>query len=307
MTRSALIVISIVISLTSGQSPRDLLVSRCPCMNRRQCIIRLGDDDFDDDELFRSVPVCPLGSVPCCSRFEMRVILREAFSGAPPPLVNTGRDLIPGPSAGPTAGEIDQLGRLLDAQAPAPSVLGRQQPDFNALLAGLDAPGAVDVGGLSEADALAGLESLAGGSPGAALGGIDSLAGALPGVGAGDQALDALAGLDSLAASFGVGQPGAPASLPAPAPAPLPVPTFDSVQASAPLPAVSLPQQAPGPAAPSVKIVGPQPIYISSDKVIGPSVNGAGRPLHPGVVEEGRQSQPTGDQLSILRALRALF
>jgi len=261
----------------------------------------------------------------------MRSIVREAFSGASPPLVDTGRDLIPGPALGPTSGELDQLARLLETPVPGvdQAEQGRQQPDFAALLAGLEVPGvggsafdsiggpqAAVAGDVSQVDALAGLDALAAGIAGSANGG-DAFAAAIPDAGAGGLAgVDALAGLDSIAADIGAGLPVPgvqPAQLPVQVPVQPPAVPFQlplPVPQPAPLPqqaAGPLPQQAPGPQAPSVKIVGPQPIYISSDKVIGPSVNGAGRSLTPGFVEEGRQSQLTGDQLQILRALRTLF
>jgi len=261
----------------------------------------------------------------------MRSIVREAFSGASPPLVNTGRDLIPGPALGPTSGELDQLARLLETPVPGVDQAGqaRQQPDFAALLAGLEVPGvggsafdsiggppAAVAGDVSQVDSLAGLDALAAGIAGSGNGG-DAFAAAIPDAGAGGLAgVDALAGLDSIAADIGAGLPVPgvqPAQLPVQVPVQPPAVPFQlplPVPQPAPLPqqaAGPLPQQAPGPQAPSVKIVGPQPIYISSDKVIGPSVNGAGRSLTPGFVEEGRQSQLTGDQLQILRALRTLF
>jgi len=281
MTRSTLITLFVLCPLIFGQNPRELLNARCPCLARLQCINLLGDDDFDDDEIFRSIPVCPLSQVPCCTKFQIRSVIREAFSGSPPPLVNTGRDLIPGPAIGPTAGELDLVGRVFDAQGAGN--LDRSVEE--SILAGLAIPDVPSAGGpagnldnLSEEAALAGLQSLA-----AELARPENI-GSLP----------------TANVPVPVQVPAAPVQLPLPAEASA-VPV--QVAAVPAAPSQPLPVQAPGPQAPSVKIIGPQPIYISSDKVIGPEVDYDGDG-HAGQVQEGRP-QLSEEDLQILNFLRS--
>jgi len=202
--------------------------------------------------------------------------------------------------------DIENLLQLFGNQDVGIAATGRQQPDLSALFAGLEAGTLAAGQGAPDVAAVAGV-----GPDGVATTSVDFGSSAVPSFNPTPNLGPAGPQLPAVVPSFPV--PAAP-QLPVPVPAapqlPVPLPAAPQLPAAFPSAAqfnTGVPSQQRGPQAPSVNIVGPQPIYISHDVVSGPSVDGSGRLLSAGRVGESGPLGGEQDIRGLLAALRQEF
>jgi len=201
--------------------------------------------------------------------------------------------------------DIENLLQLFGNQDVGIAATGRQQPDLSAIFAGLEAGTLAAGQGAPDVAAVAGV-----GPDGVAITSVDFGSSAVPSFNPAGPQLPAVV-------------PSVPEAVPLPATPQLPVPVPAAPQLPpVPLPAApqlpvafpsaaqfntGVPSQQRGPQAPSVNIVGPQPIYISHDVVSGPSVDRSGRLLSAGRVGESGPLGGEQDIRGLLAALRQEF
>lgn len=205
--------------------------------------------------------------------------------------------------------DIENLLQLFGNQDVGIAATGRQQPDLSAIFAGLEA-GTLAGQGAPDVAAVAGV-----GPDGVATTSVDFGSSGVP-------AFNPTLNLGPAVPQLPAVVPSVPEAFPLPAAPQLPVPVPAAPQLPVPLPAApqlpaaipsapqfnaGVPSQQRGPQAPSVNIVGPQPIYISHDVVSGPSVDGSGRLLSAGRVGESGPLGGEQDIRGLLAALRQKF
>jgi len=206
--------------------------------------------------------------------------------------------------------DIENLLQLFGNQDVGIAATGRQQPDLSAIFAGLEA-GTLAGQGAPDVAAVAGV-----GPDGVAITSVDFGSSAVP-------SFNPTPNLGPAGPQLPAVVPSVPEAVPLPATPQLPVPVPAASQLPpVPLPAApqlpvafpsaaqfnaGVPSQQRGPQAPSVNIVGPQPIYISHDVVSGPSVDSSGRLLSAGLVGESGPLGGEQDIRGLLAALRQEF